>query len=73
VTVSVTAVGEATRPARFINILLAVALMFAPFMFDGGSLVADAAGIAVGILLIALSIPRGRIDNTYGTWSKYLV
>jgi uncharacterized membrane protein len=73
VTVSVTAMGEAARPARFVNILLAVALMFAPFMFDGGSLVADAAGVAVGILLIALSIPRGRIDNTYGTWSKYLV
>lgn len=73
VTVAVTAMGEAARPARFLNILLAVALMFAPFMFDGGSLVADLAGVAAGILLIALSIPRGRIDNTYGSWSKYLV
>ena len=42
--------------------------MFALFKFDGGSLVADAAGMAVGILLIALSI-----DNTYGAWSKYRV
>jgi len=65
--------GEAARPARFINILLAVALMFAPFMFDGGSLVADLAVVAAGMLLVALSIPRGRIDNTYGAWSKYLV
>jgi hypothetical protein len=65
--------GEAARPARFINVLLAVALMFAPFMFDGGSLVADLAGVAAGMLLVALSIPRGRIDNTYGAWSKYLV
>jgi len=73
VTVSVTAMGEAARSARFINILLAIALMFAPFMFDGGSLVADLAGVAAGILLIALSIPRGRIDNPYGAWSKYLV
>jgi hypothetical protein len=69
----VTALAEAARPARFINILLGVALMFAPFMFDGGRLVADAAGVAAGILLIALSIPRGRIDNTYGAWSRYLV
>jgi uncharacterized membrane protein len=73
VTLSITAMGEAARPARFINILLAVALMFAPFMFDGGSLVADLAGVASGILLILLSIPRGRIDNTYGGWSRYLV
>lgn len=73
VTVSVSALAEAARPARFINILLAVALMFAPFMFDGGSLGADLAGVAAGILLIVLSIPRGRIDNAYGSWSRYLV
>jgi hypothetical protein len=73
VTLSITAMGEAARPARFINILLAIALMFAPFMFDGGSLVADLAGVAAGILLIALSIPRGRIDNSYGAWSRFLV
>jgi hypothetical protein len=73
VTVSITAMGEAARPARFINILLAVALMFAPFMFDGGKPIADLAGVVAGILLIALSIPRGRIDNPYGGWSRYLV
>jgi nucleoside-diphosphate-sugar epimerase/uncharacterized membrane protein len=73
VTVSVTAMAEAARPARFVNILLAVALVFAPFMFDGGSLVADLAGVAAGLLLAALSIPRGRIDNPYGGWSRYLV
>jgi nucleoside-diphosphate-sugar epimerase len=73
VTVSITAWAEAARPARFVNILLAVALMFAPFMFDGGRLVADLAGVAAGILLIVLSVPRGRIDNPYGDWSKYLV
>lgn len=72
VTVSITAMGEAARPARFINILLAVALVFAPFMFDGGSRVADLAGVIAGLLLVALSIPRGRIDNTYGAWSRYL-
>lgn len=73
VTVSITAMAEAARPARFINILLAVALVFAPFMFDGGSLVADLAGVAAGLLLTTLSIPRGRIDNAYGAWSKYLL
>jgi hypothetical protein len=73
VTLSATAMGEPARPARFINILLGVALMFAPFMFDGGSAVADVAGVAAGLLLVALSIPRGRIDNAYGSWSRYLV
>lgn len=62
--------AKAARTARFINALLAVALMFAPFMFDGGS---GVAGVAAGILLVALSVLRGRIDNPYGGWSKYLV
>lgn len=73
VTVAVTAMGEAVRPARFVNVLLGIALVFAPFMFDGGSRVADFAGVAAGIVLVALSIPRGRIDSTYGGWSRYLV
>ncbi len=73
VTISISALAEAARPVRFINVLLGVALIFAPFMFDGGSVAADAAGVVAGALLIALSIPRGRIDNHYGAWSRYLV
>jgi hypothetical protein len=73
ITVSVTAMAEAARPARFVNVLLGVALMFAPFMFDGGSVIADAAGVVAGIVLIALSIPRGRITQRYAGWSRFLV
>lgn len=72
-TVSVTAMAEPARPGRFVNLLLAVALMFAPWMFDGGSDVADLAGVATGVLLILLTIPRGRIVGRYGDWSRYLV
>jgi hypothetical protein len=73
ITISISAMAEAARPARFINLLLAIALMFAPWMFDGGSLVADLAGVAAGMLLILLTIPRGRIESRYGAWSRYLV
>ncbi|MHB1352414.1 MAG: hypothetical protein ACYC5S_05745 [Thiobacillus sp.] len=73
VTASISALAEAAHPLRFVNALLGIALTFAPFMFDGGSVVADAAGVIVGLLLIALSMPRGRIDNQYGAWSRYLL
>lgn len=73
VTVSVTALGEVARPLRFINVLLAVALMFAPFMFDGGSTLADLAGVVAGVLVLLLSLPRGHINSTYGPWSRFLV
>ena len=73
ITVSITALAESARPARFINMLLAIPLMAAPWMLDGGSLGADWAGVMAGVLLILLSIPRGKIENHYGNWSRYLV
>lgn len=73
ITVSLTALAESARPARFINILLAIPLMAAPWMLDGGSLGADWAGAIAGLLLILSSIPRGKIENRYGSWSRYLV
>ncbi|WP_022947355.1 NAD-dependent epimerase/dehydratase family protein [Methylohalobius crimeensis] len=73
ITVSITALAEAARPARFINVLLGLALMAAPWLFDGGSRIADWAGVLVGLLLIIFSIPRGKVENQYGGWSRYVV
>lgn len=72
VTVSVTALAELARPVRFINVLLGIALMGAPWMLDGGSPLADWAGVLAGIALVALSIPRGRISHSYGSWDRLL-
>jgi nucleoside-diphosphate-sugar epimerase/uncharacterized membrane protein len=73
ITISVTALAESARPARFLNIVLAIVLMAAPLMLEGGSLIADWTGAAAGLALILLSIPRGKIENRYGSWSRYLV
>jgi len=73
ITISITALGETARPARFINVLLAIPLIAAPWMLDGGSLGADWSGVIAGLLLILLSIPRGKIENHYGSWSRYLI
>jgi hypothetical protein len=73
ITVAITALAESARPARFVNMMLAVPLMAAPWMLDGGSLVADWAGVMAGVLLVLASIPRGKIENRYGSWSRYLV
>jgi len=73
ITISITALGETARPARFINVLLAIPLIAAPWVLDGGSLGADWSGVIAGLLLILLSIPRGKIENHYGSWSRYLI
>ena len=71
-TVAVTATAEAARPARFLNVLLGMALAIMPFILSA-SLVQILAGVTAGIALVALSIPRGPIRNDYGSWSRLLV
>lgn len=73
ITISVTALGETARPVRFVTVLLAIVLIAAPLMLEGGSRLANWSGVFTGLLLMLLSIPRGRIENRYGGWSRYLV
>lgn len=61
------------RPLRFLNVLFGIALMGAPWLFDGGSPLADASGVLAGVALIALSIPRGKVACRYGNWNRYIV
>jgi hypothetical protein len=72
VSVSVSALGEAGRSLRLVNVLLGMAVMAAPWMLEGGSGPADAAGVLAGALLVVLAIPRGRIRCRYGEWNRYI-
>ncbi|MGH8627534.1 MAG: vitamin K epoxide reductase family protein, partial [Gammaproteobacteria bacterium] len=73
ITVSITALAEVARPVRFINALFGICLMGAPWMLEGGSPLADWAGVLAGLLLVLLSIPKGKVSHGYGGWSKYIV
>jgi uncharacterized membrane protein len=73
VTVSVTAFAEVARPLRFVNGLLGAALMSTPFLLDGGGAASTVTNLAAGLALIALCVPRGRIRNSYGEVTPYLV
>ncbi len=72
VTASAIALAEIARPVRFLNILFGIALIAAPWMFDGGSVLADWSGVLAGVALILLALPRGRIANRYGSWDRFL-
>lgn len=66
--------AEPARSVRFVNILLGIALVFAPFILDGGSRAADLAGVAAGIGLVLLSPRAGasttRTGDAVGIWCK---
>ena len=65
VTLAIIAFAEVARPLRFINIAFGLWLIAAQSLLTGNATpFADWAGMAGGVLLIALSIPRGRIANS---------
>ena len=71
ITVTVAALAPVARLGRFLNALMGIVLLFAPLVV-GASWGALLFSALVGIALIALSIPRGTIRSTYGTWDRFI-
>jgi hypothetical protein len=73
VTWAVIAFGEVARPARLLNIPMGLWIAAAPWLLSGATDVSRWTDLFVGTLLIALSIRRGRIDEQFGSWNRYLI
>ena len=74
ITVAVIATAEVARLLRFVNAAFGAWLVAAPFLLDGGSNLATAVSIALGLALIALSLPRGRrSDEHYAGWDRFVI
>jgi nucleoside-diphosphate-sugar epimerase/uncharacterized membrane protein len=71
VTITITALAETVRILRFLNLILAISLIITPFIFHAstGELISC---IVSGSLLFVLSIPKGKVNSTYGTWDKFI-
>ncbi len=72
VTFSVIAMGEIVRVVRFINILFGLWIVLVPFIFGYTDKFALINAIAVGLLIIVLSFRKGKTENSYGTFNKYI-
>ena len=71
VTFAGAALAEVGRAVRFLNMPLGAALLVTPFVFDAGA-AATTSSIVCGLLLIALSVPLGRIDKQWGLSEKLI-
>ncbi|MDQ6788181.1 MAG: SPW repeat protein [Acidobacteriota bacterium] len=72
VTFSVIAIAEVGRSVRFINILFGASLVLAPFLLAGFTTTAMVNGIFVGVALVVLTFPLGKIRGEYGGWNNYI-
>lgn len=73
ITTAIIAMAEVARPLRFVNALFGGWLVVAPWILEGASSMASWFGVAVGVSLIVLSLPRGRRSQEhYGSWDRYV-
>lgn len=73
VVVAMLAMAEVTRALRFVNILLAVLIIAAPWVLGGAPPAAGVNDVVAGVAIIVLSIPLGSIRNRYGAWTPLIV
>ena len=72
VVVAAIAMAEVGRAARFLNILLALGIIAAPWALTGASPLARWNDLAAGLLVIGVSVRRGPIRERYGSWNRYI-
>jgi hypothetical protein len=66
------AAAEVARGARYLLVPLGVAAVAMPF-WHGAPTASVVNGIACGLALAALALPRGAIRNRYGAWQRWIV
>jgi hypothetical protein len=72
IVIAVTAMAEVARPVRLLNAVLGAALTIMPFVLGAG-IASTINGVVMGVALVALSLPRGRVTGRYGGWNRYLI
>lgn len=74
ITIAGIATAEVARALRFLNVPLGLWLIASPWLLSGTTAGQGWYAIASGVLVIALSLPRGRrSEHHYGSWDRFLV
>jgi hypothetical protein len=74
ITIAVCAMAEVARPLRFLNLLLGLWLIAAPWLLTGSDASSVWNNIGIGMAVVGLSLRRGtRSKEHYGSWDRYVV
>jgi hypothetical protein len=73
VTSAVIAFGEVARPVRLLNVPIGLWVALSGWVLPGATDVSHAVNALAGMLLVASSIRRGRIEEQFGGWNRYLI
>jgi len=73
ITMAVIAMAEVVRAGRFLNVLLGVWIIMAPWLLAGATLEAKWNDMISGVALILVSLPHGTVRERYGSWEWYVL
>jgi hypothetical protein len=71
-TIAAVAMAEVTRAARFLNTAIGLWMLAAPWLLGGFTPAAFWNELIAGALLIAVTLPKGQIFESYAGWDKYV-
>jgi uncharacterized membrane protein len=72
VTVAMVALSDVGRATRFLNIAFGAWFIVAPWLLGGSTFGSTWNDVAIGVALIMLSLPRGRVGEGYGSWGQFI-
>jgi hypothetical protein len=73
VTVAAISTAEVVRAFRFLNVLLALWLVVAPWALAGATSALIWSDVISGVVLFALTLPRGAIREKYARWDRWIL
>jgi uncharacterized membrane protein len=73
VTWAVIAFGEVARPVRLLNIPIGLWIAISPWVLSGATGASRWVDVFAGLLLVALSIRRGHVEERFGDWNRFLI
>lgn len=71
VTISVVAMGEPLRSLRYLNLVMAAVLVGGSF-FTGSGPLTTGANTVCALVLAGLSLPRGTVRESFGSWDRFI-
>ena len=72
VTMTVIALADVGRAARFLNLFLGAGVIVAPWLLGGATTASKWSDLLAGALVIGLSMRRGPVGERYGSWQRYV-
>lgn len=72
IVISVICMGEIVRMGRYANILPSLLLIIGPWLVSSNLLNLKIIGAVIGSVVVALSLPKGKIKEQYGLWDKFV-